>query len=434
VLSSPEKGMNDKKVIQVDRVSKKFSRSLRHMMLNAPLDIGRSILGLNRRSEELRKGEFWAIDEVSLSLDQGMRIGLIGRNGSGKSTLLKMLNGTLLPDRGSIQIRGRVGALIELGAGFHPVLTGRENIFINGSIMGMKTLDIRKKFEDIIAFADIGDFLDSPVKFYSSGMYVRLGFSVAVHSEPDILLMDEVLAVGDIAFQKKCFDRLDSIVQKGTTIIFVSHSMAAIQRFCPISMLLEKGKTVFLGDSREAAAKYYQSMMAVDEKKLSNYTHTIKHHGGSMGVYVNNYGVLDVERKPLHRIRSGDAVCLSLRLCTKDGQRERLPRIAIRFIDSQTEDLMVNIQTPSKVRKDTDVKGCLDLECKIDSFNLSPGIYRIEIKIGGDGEDLHDIAEICQPLEVNWSNEIVDNMSYKGHVYLPGDWKVKKNGEIETLL
>jgi len=412
------------RVVQANSVSKKFSRSLRHMMRNAPLDLGRSILGLNRHSGELRKGEFWAINDVSLFLNQGIRIGLIGRNGSGKSTLLKMINGILLPDKGSIQIKGRVGALIELGAGFHPLLTGRENIFINGSIMGMKTSEIRKKFDDIIAFADIGDFLDSPVKFYSSGMYVRLGFSVAVHSEPDILLMDEVLAVGDIAFQKKCFDRLDSIVQKGTTIIFVSHSMAAVQRFCPISMLLEKGKTVFLGDSREAAAKYYQSMMAEDEKKLSNYTRTIKHHGGSMGVYVNNYGVLDVERKPLQRIRSGDAVCLSLRLCTKDGHRERLPRIAIRFIDSQTEDLMANIQTPSKVRKDIDVEGSLDLNCKIDSFNLSPGVYRIEIKIGGDGEDLHDIAQIPEPLEVHWSSEIVENMSYKGRVYLPGDWKV----------
>jgi lipopolysaccharide transport system ATP-binding protein len=424
--------MSSNRVVQADRVSKKFSRSLRDMMRNATLDIAKSILGLNRHTEELKKGEFWAINDVSLSLDQGMRIGLIGRNGSGKSTLLKMLNGILLPDKGSIQIKGRVGALIELGAGFHPMLTGRENIFINGSIMRMKTAEIREKFDDIIAFADIGDFLDSPVKFYSSGMYVRLGFSVAIHSEPDILLIDEVLAVGDFGFQKKCFDRLESMMAKGVTIILVSHSMATIQRLCPITMLLEQGKVLFLGDSTEAVARYYQSISrwGMQQSDFASSPSKIIHRQvGSMGVYLGDFDILNSKGETVQRIRSGAPLQCAIRIRSKDEKSERLPRIAIRIIDSQTEELMANIQTPRWFRQQTEVKGELDLKCQIPSFNLVPGIYQLEIKIGGDGEDLHEIAVISQPIEVNWSGDVVDNTLCKGKIYLPAEWKIHNCGE-----
>ncbi|MFB3885584.1 MAG: ABC transporter ATP-binding protein [Thermodesulfobacteriota bacterium] len=389
-------------------------------------------MGLNRRTGELRKGEFWAVDDVSFSLDEGMRIGLIGRNGSGKSTLLKMLNGILLPDKGAIQIKGRVGALIELGAGFHPLLTGRENIFINGSIMGMKTSEIRRKLDDIIAFADIGDFLDSPVKFYSSGMHVRLGFSVAVHSEPDILLMDEVLAVGDIAFQKKCFDRLDSVAQNGATIILVSHSMAAIQRLCPSAMLLEQGKVLFAGDSIEAVAEYYQIMSKWDAQADNFFDGSgkiIHRQIGSMGVYLTGFDILNGEDQAVHRIKSGTPLQCAFRIRSKDGKNERLPRIAIRIINSQTEELMANIQTPRAFCERTEVKGELGLKCQVPSFNLVPGIYQLEIKIGGDGEDLHEIAMISQPIEVNWSRDVVDNTLGKGKIYFPAEWKIYNCGE-----
>ncbi|MFX0198934.1 MAG: polysaccharide ABC transporter ATP-binding protein [Candidatus Hodarchaeota archaeon] len=421
-----------KKVIKVDKVSKKFSRALRQMMRYAPMDISRSLLGLNRHSDSLRKNEFWAVDQVSFDLEQGQRIGLIGRNGSGKSTLLKLLNGILLPDDGVIRIKGRVGALIEVGAGFHPLLTGKENIFVNGAILGMEQREIRQKFDDIVSFADIGDFLESPVKFYSNGMRVRLGFSVAVHSEPDILLIDEVLAVGDFAFQKKCFDHLDQMVERGTTIVLVSHSMATVQRICPIAMLLEKGKSRFVGDSKDAAAKYYASTLQAaiqDSTGYQNDRRIIHRVPGSMSVYLSDFQIFDEQMQSVQKVISGAFLRFILRVKSRDDRTERLPRIAIRIIDPQTEELLVNIQTPSSFLREAGLSDELSLECDVTGLNLAPGIYRLETKIGGDGEDLHDVALIEQPLEVNWSKEVVDNMSYKGRVYLPGQWRI---GSVEN--
>jgi len=185
--------MDDEIAIKVDHVSKKYCKSLKRAMVYGVTDIGRNTLGLSSHSENLRKHEFWAVDDISFEVRKGETLGIIGSNGSGKTTLLKMLNGIFWPDKGKITINGRVGALIEVGAGFHPLLTGRENVYINAAILGMTKEEVDEKFDSIIEFADIGDFLDTPVKFYSSGMYVRLGFAVAVHCEPDILLVDEVL-------------------------------------------------------------------------------------------------------------------------------------------------------------------------------------------------------------------------------------------------
>jgi len=233
--------MFDDVVINVEGVSKKFSRSLKHVMFYGAEDIVKNLFGLQSRSEQLRDGEFWAVNNVSFQVKRGEALGLIGPNGSGKSTLLKMLNGIFMPDKGKIEINGRVGALIEVGAGFHPMLTGRENIYVNGAILGMAKKEIDKKFDEIVDFADIGDFLDAPVKHYSSGMYVRLGFSVAVHCEPDILLVDEVLAVGDAQFQMKCFRKMADLKAAGRTIVLVSHDMGTIQKNAKRVVLLDKG-------------------------------------------------------------------------------------------------------------------------------------------------------------------------------------------------
>jgi lipopolysaccharide transport system ATP-binding protein len=218
-------------------------------MLHGVGDIARNMLGLSSHSDNLRKGEFWAVDDVSFEVKKGETLGLIGPNGSGKTTLLKMLNGIFWPDNGKITINGRVGALIEVGAGFHPMLTGRENVYINAAILGMTKEEVAEKFDSIIEFADIGDFLDTPVKFYSSGMFVRLGFAVAVHCEPDILLVDEVLAVGDEGFQIKCFNKIGELKKNGTTAILVSHNMHTISTFTE--------EVVFVNNSK---AKYFNSV------------------------------------------------------------------------------------------------------------------------------------------------------------------------------
>jgi lipopolysaccharide transport system ATP-binding protein len=200
--------------------------------------------------------EFWALDDISLDIRQGERIGIIGRNGAGKSTMLKILSRITEPSRGRIRLNGRVASLLEVGTGFHPELTGRENIFLNGAILGMSKVEIRRKFDAIVEFAEVERFLDTPVKRYSSGMYVRLAFSVAAHLESDILIVDEVLAVGDAGFQKKCMGKMESVANEGRTILFVSHNMGAISELCTTAALLHKGKLVTQGAVPQVIEQY----------------------------------------------------------------------------------------------------------------------------------------------------------------------------------
>jgi len=198
----------------------------------------------------------WALKNVSFSVKKGETLGIIGRNGSGKSTTLKLIAGVMSPTEGKITVRGRVSPLIELGAGFHPELTGRENVYLNGSILGMKRAEIDKKFKSIVNFSELQEFIDSPVKRYSSGMYMRLGFSIAVHVDPEILLVDEVFAVGDIAFQEKCLKKMQELKNKGVTIVFVSHSMEAIRQHCDRAFLLEDGKIIKIGNTEQVIYEY----------------------------------------------------------------------------------------------------------------------------------------------------------------------------------
>ncbi len=200
--------------------------------------------------------EFWALKDVSLEVKQGERVAIVGRNGAGKSTLLKILSRITEPTSGRIRIRGRVASLLEVGTGFHPELTGRENIFLNGSILGMTRNDIRARFDAIVEFADIGRFLDTPVKRYSSGMYVRLAFAVAAHVEPDVLLVDEVLAVGDAAFQKKCLDRMSAATGEGRTVLFVSHNMPAVTQLCDRGVWIHRGEVQHTGSSESVVKEY----------------------------------------------------------------------------------------------------------------------------------------------------------------------------------
>jgi lipopolysaccharide transport system ATP-binding protein len=200
--------------------------------------------------------DFWALRDVCMEIQQGEAVGIIGRNGAGKSTLLKVLSRITEPSEGRVRIKGRVASLLEVGTGFHPELTGRENVYLNGAILGMTKAEIRRKFDEIVAFADVEEFLDTPVKHYSSGMYVRLAFSVAAHMEPEILVVDEVLAVGDSAFQKKCLGKMDNIAGQGRTVLFVSHNMSVVQRLCQKSAMLSAGRLAYYGDTHEAVQLY----------------------------------------------------------------------------------------------------------------------------------------------------------------------------------
>lgn len=247
---------SDDVVISVNNVSKKFCRNLRRSMLYGINDLSQNMFGMKPETTQLRKDEFWALDNVSFDLRRGETLGLVGANGSGKTTLLRLLTGIFPPDNGKIEITGRIGALIAVGAGFHPHMTGRENIYLNGTILGMKRAEIVRKFDRIVEFSEIGDFLDAPVSTYSSGMYVRLGFAIAIHAPIDILIVDEILAVGDAHFQRKCLNRIRDIRNQGAAIILVSHNMQNIEGMCSKAILFHHGKQLKTGSPKDVVPAY----------------------------------------------------------------------------------------------------------------------------------------------------------------------------------
>ena len=234
-------------VIEFNKVSKRFKKGRKRYLKQALLDIF-------KQDQE----DFWALKNVSFKIRKGESVGIIGANGSGKSTILKMIAGVLTPTKGQVKVRGKVGPLIELGAGFHPELSGYENIFLNAAILGMHKKEVEKELDQIIRFSELGEFIHVPVKKYSSGMYMRLGFSIAIHTNANILLIDEILAVGDFKFQKKCLDRLQEIKKDRTkTIIYVSHNEESVLNFCERALLLQNGKLIKDGDPRSVLAEYH---------------------------------------------------------------------------------------------------------------------------------------------------------------------------------
>lgn len=263
-----------KPVIKVDNLSKKYViqhqqdsyKTFRGAITDAAKSVARAVNPRAKKQIQLNREEYWALKNVSFEIKQGDRVGIIGRNGAGKSTLLKILSRITEPTTGKIRISGRVASLLEVGTGFHPELTGRENIFLNGAILGMSKSEIKRKFDEIVDFAEIDKFLDTPVKRYSSGMYVRLAFAVAAHLEPEILIVDEVLAVGDAQFQKKCLGKMGEVGKEGRTVIFVSHNMQAVRRLCTQAIYLERGVTLPVSDVEDAIQRYSSqaSMSAFD--------------------------------------------------------------------------------------------------------------------------------------------------------------------------
>jgi lipopolysaccharide transport system ATP-binding protein len=250
-----------KPAIKIDHISKRYRIGGLHPGYMTFREMFGGVLTAPFR--KLKNGDghqtIWALKDVNLQIGQGELIGIIGHNGAGKSTLLKILSRVTKPTTGEVELFGRIGSLLEVGTGFHPDLTGRENIYLSGAILGMRRAEIDRKFDEIVSFSELEKFIETPVKWYSSGMYVRLAFSVAAHLEPEILMMDEVLAVGDAAFQQKCLDKMSEIRQQGRTILFVSHDMAAITRLCKRVVLFEKGRITFDGEPREVVTRYLSS-------------------------------------------------------------------------------------------------------------------------------------------------------------------------------
>jgi lipopolysaccharide transport system ATP-binding protein len=252
--------------LRLNHVFKRFRRGERHDSLRdlIPSLVNRAVS--RDRERALAEEEFWVLNDISFELKKGETLGIIGHNGAGKSTMLKHLSGIMEPTRGSIEVNGRLSALIEVGAGFHPDLTGRENVFLNGVILGMSRVEVKRKFDEIVEFAGLEEFIDTPVKRYSSGMFARLGFSVAAHLEPDILVIDEVLSVGDFAFQRKGLEKMRAIAKSGATVIFVSHNLQAVAEFCQRGILLERGRVIADGPTDQVVRRYLDTAAIHDDR------------------------------------------------------------------------------------------------------------------------------------------------------------------------
>lgn len=292
-------------IIHIENIGKSYK--LKHLLGSSKEDMfihsvknwGKNLL--TKADEE----EFWAIQNISFDIQKGDRVGIIGRNGAGKSTLLKILSRIVSPTKGRIEYEGRMASLLEVGTGFHGDLTGRENIFLNGSILGMSKKEINARFDEIVAFSEVEKFLDTPVKRYSSGMYVRLAFAVAAHLDPEILIVDEVLAVGDAAFQKKCLGKMREISGDGKTILFVSHNMAAIQNLCNKSVVLKQGKIDFeLNDTDQAIRHYIKEGIAMGKTRLSER----KDRDGEGKVRLDSVHLADASGNDVNGIKSGEEI------------------------------------------------------------------------------------------------------------------------------
>lgn len=410
--------MDKDTVIKVEHVSKKYCKYLRRSMVYGIMDIGRNMLGMSSRSEHLRKDEFWALDDVSFEVKKGETLGIIGPNGSGKTTLLKLLNGIFWPDKGKITIKGKVRALIELGAGFHPLLTGRENIYINAAILGMTKKEIDKKFDEIVEFADIGDFIDTPVKYYSSGMFVRLGFAIAIHSDPDILLIDEILAVGDYSFQTKCVKKIIEL-KKNTTIIIISHNLDLIYNISDNSILINKGKIIFYGYPNEVIKKYTEKInLNQINKKLDGQI------GYKKRIAIKKIDLMNNDGEITNEFKTGDKMIVKMEIYSEEVIEKPVFGISLHRNDGL---YVAGFNTKFSQININHWKGNGYIKFIIDEIILTEGIYSLSASITMD-----DCITSYDYLQHVIIFKVIENYSFKifrdhGVVKIPCHWEVINN-------
>jgi lipopolysaccharide transport system ATP-binding protein len=419
--------------IVVENVSKCYQLGeTRHTMLREVLmGAFRTLIG--RKKAQSLQEMLWALDGISFEVERGEVIGLIGRNGAGKSTLLKVLSRITYPNSGQVHVNGRVGSLLEVGTGFHDELTGRENIFLNGSILGMRKREIEAALDKIVEFADIGAFLDTPIKRYSSGMRMRLGFSVAAHLSTDVLFVDEVLAVGDAAFQKKCLGAMRELSDGGRTVVFVSHNMAAVENLCQRTIWIANGKIVQDGDTREVIRAYLNSFETSDKQTLD--LAAVRERKGTGHVRFLKMEFLNEDGDEAQVIHSGGALRIRFHYeCSRD-----IPNLHFGLrLYSSLGILMSEIHTDSTnqaiglARKG---KGSIDLE--VDFLNLMPGTYYMGL-FAATWNEYQDWLENVAKIEVEPSDYYGTGKGVEarfGLVFFPFRWKLPENalsGPVKT--
>lgn len=421
--------------IKLDKVSKKYCKSLRRSIVYGISDIVRNVLGLSALSYHLRPKEFWAVDNISFELKKGESLGIIGPNGSGKTTLLKMINGIFWPDQGKISVRGKVGSLIEVGAGFHPLLTGRENIYIGGAILGLTKQEIDSQLQSIINFADIDEFIDVPVKYYSSGMYVRLGFAIAVHCKPDILLIDEVLAVGDTMFRNKCYRQLNKIKkEKNVAIIFVSHDLFAIEKFCDKGILLAKGILKSQGNIKKVIIDY-QNFTITQAHSHINRDNTRKNLTKIKQTFITNVVLLNSNYQQTQDFRHNEDLGIKIEYATK--QPISSPHFEM-SIYNQTGIKICSLDTSiDQISTKPLAKGADWIECWIQNLPLLADAYYLAVHMyDSDHMTLLDYWDNHNSPNLSFkvlSNRVSVKMGqYRGICHFNTKWKINKSSDIYT--
>jgi lipopolysaccharide transport system ATP-binding protein len=339
-----------------------------------------------------RTEPFWALNDVNFEVQPGEVVGLIGRNGAGKSTLLKILSRITKPSRGRVELHGRVGSLLEVGTGFHPELTGRDNVYLNGSILGMSRREIAARFDEIVDFAEIGKFLDTPVKRYSSGMYVRLAFAVAAHLEPEILIVDEVLAVGDAVYQRRCLDRMTALARSGITVLFVSHNMEMIPRFCQRAVLLRAGRVEQVGPASSVIEGYLKGLAALEaEGDLSG-----SRRSGTGRAFFRNVELLGPDGNPTMAHVTGEDLVVRLHIEAEESIRE----VGLAVILQNVYGTKLITSWNQEVGYSVDLEqGRQVIDCRFRGVRLRPG-HRVQVGLWMGGSELLDFVEEAAFLEI----------------------------------
>ena len=404
--------------LKADHISKRYTVGQESGGDSARHPLVRKLQSLRRRGQE-----FWAVRDVSFEVRHGEALGIIGHNGAGKSTLLKLLSSITAPTSGEITINGHLSALIEVGSGFHPELSGRENIYLSGSILGMRRREITEKLDDIIDFAGVRHFIDTPVKRYSSGMYVRLGFSIAAHLDPEILLLDEVLAVGDTAFQERCIKRINDLKRAGTTIIFISHDLGAVERLCDRVLLMQRGEVIADGPPREVIAEYQRTASQISTPATSG-----PYAGAtSKQAEITFLAFYDAAGQETTVFRTGDPVTASVQYEVREPVFDAVIEALIYSADGELSCHLTSRLSNGRIDLSPGT-GKVELFC--DELGLQPGLYYVNTEIWQQGAPGHDGA-----------TQLVDSQSRRamlrvdpgkivhGSFYMPHEWRFVREGE-----
>jgi lipopolysaccharide transport system ATP-binding protein len=390
-----------------DGVWKKFRRGERHDSLRDLIPAAFGAMLRRRVGEELGAEEFWAVRDVSFEVRPGEALGIMGPNGAGKSTILKLLTRILRPTRGSCEIRGRAGALIEIAAGFHPDLTGRENVFLQGAIMGMRQADIARKFDAIVDFAGIGDFIDTQVKRYSSGMNARLGFAIAAHLDPDVMIIDEVLSVGDAGYQEKCVRRMHEQIKSGVPLVFVSHNLPAILELCTRAIVIDHGSVLFDGDPSTAVQTYRRATWTRDAAAEAAWANS--------PVRITGVELLQGEQASLGVFQTGDELTVRIRYVAKE--RVARPHFAVDVY--RAEGLYCYGTGTFLENGNGEVEGPGQIDLVFPRLPLLPGCYAVSVGIvKRDGHGVYDFHDKAYPFS------IASGIRDLGLVYLEHEWRL----------